>query len=187
LLLFSLIASAQPSPEQFRNPFHSEDQYVLAHSMFDKISADLSRAQTNYLADNAKFDRAQAQLRVLEQNWDQGHYESRQIEGTMSALQMVLRDNRFVPQDLDAFSNDLSQLLDFQNEYYLQLSLGWPAGCEAFLQGHSQGGPRLFHSLQHFQQKFLLESEKFVIVRRRHIRHGIDIQRIGAHADETKR
>ena len=118
LLLFSLTASAQTTPEQFRNTFHSEDQYVLAHSMFDKISADLSRAQANYLTDNTKFDRAQAQLRVLEQNWDQGHYESLQIEGAISALQMVLRDNRLLPQDLDAFSNDLSQLLDFQTEYY---------------------------------------------------------------------
>ena len=118
LLLFSLIASAQPTPEQFHNPFHSQDQYVLAHSMFDKLSADLSRAQTNYLADNAIFDRAQAELSVLEQNWDQGHYESRQIEDTISALQMVLRDNRLLPQDLDAFSDDLSQLLDFQTEYY---------------------------------------------------------------------
>lgn len=117
-LLFSLIASAQTTPQQFSNPFHSEDQYQLAHSMFDKISADLSRSQTNYLADNAIFDRAQTQLSVLEQNWDQGHYESRQIEGTISALQMVLRDNRLLPQDLDAFSNDLSQLLDFQTEYY---------------------------------------------------------------------
>lgn len=36
LLLFSLIASAQTTPEQFRNPFHSQDEYELAHSMFDK-------------------------------------------------------------------------------------------------------------------------------------------------------
>jgi len=118
LLLFSLIASAQTTPEQFRNPFHSQDEYELAHSMFDKLRADLSRAQTNYLADNAIFDRAQAELSVLERNWDKGHYESRQIERTISALQMVLRDNRLMPQDLDAFSDDLSQLLDFQTEYY---------------------------------------------------------------------
>src|SRR6202140_2701048 len=116
LLLFSLIASAQTPPEQVRNPFHSQDEYELAHSMFDKLSADLSRAQSNYLADNAIFDRAQAELSVLKQNWDQGHYESRQIDATISALQMVLRDNRLIHQDLDAFSGDLSQLLDFRTE-----------------------------------------------------------------------
>jgi hypothetical protein len=118
LLLFTLIASAQTIPEQFRNPFHSQDEYELAHSLFDKISADLARAQSNYLADNAIFDRAQAELSVLEQNWDKGHYESRQIDATISALQMVLRDNRLMPQDLDALSDDLSKLLDFRTEYY---------------------------------------------------------------------
>lgn len=86
--------------------------------MFDKISADLSRAQTAYLVDNAIFERAQAELSVLEQNWDQGHYKSRKIEGTIATLQTVLRANRLMPQDRDAFSDDLSQLLDFQTEYY---------------------------------------------------------------------
>jgi hypothetical protein len=118
LLLLTLTVSAQTTPQQFSNPFHSEDQYQLAHSMFDKISADLSRAQTTNLADNAIFDRAQAELIVLEQNWDQGHYASRQIEGAISTLQIVLRDSRLMRQDRDAFSDDLSQLLDFQAEYY---------------------------------------------------------------------
>jgi hypothetical protein len=133
LLLLSLTLSAQTIPEQSRNPFHSEDQYQLAHLVFDKLSADLSRfqttrvqttgvqttqAQTNGLEDNAIFDRVQAALSVLEQNWDSGHYASRQMEGTISALQMVLRDNRLMPQDRDAFSNDLSRLLEFQTEYY---------------------------------------------------------------------
>src|ERR1700680_2658474 len=92
LLLLTMSVSAQTTPEQFSNPFHSEDQYQLAHSMFDKISADLSRAQIIYLAGDATFDRARAELSVLKQNWDQGHYESSQIEGAMAALQIVLRD-----------------------------------------------------------------------------------------------
>jgi hypothetical protein len=118
LLLLGWTLSAQTAPDELTNPFHSEDQYQLAHSMFAKISADLSGAQTDYLADNAIFARAQAELSVLEQNWDKGHYNSRQIEGAISALQVVLRDNRLAPRDRDAFSDDLSQLLDFQTQYY---------------------------------------------------------------------
>jgi len=123
LLLLSLTLTAQTIPEQSPNLFHSEDQYQLAHLVFDKLSADLSqvqttRVQTNGLEDNAIFDRAQAELSALEQNWDKGHYVSRQMEGTISALQMVLRDNRLTPRDRDAFSNDLSRLLEFQTEYY---------------------------------------------------------------------
>jgi hypothetical protein len=118
LLLFCLIANAQTSPERFVSPFHSPDQYELAHSRFDKLSADLQQARSHDPVNSAMFDRAQAALRVLEQNWDSGHYESRQIEGTIAAIQMVLRDNRLMPQDVDALADDLSQLLDFRTEYY---------------------------------------------------------------------
>lgn len=118
LLLLSLTLSAQTIPEQIRNPFYSEDQYQLAHLMFDKLSADIHRAQTNDLADNAIVSRAQAELSALQQNWDKGHYNSRQIEGTISAVQMVLRDNHLMPRDRNAFSDDLTRLLEFQIEYY---------------------------------------------------------------------
>ena len=118
LLLLSLTLGAQTIPEQIHNPFHSEDQYQLAHLMFDKLSADIHRVQTNDLADNVIVGRAQAELSALEQNWDDGHYVSRQIEGTISAVQMVLRDNHLMPRDRNAFSDDLSRLLEFQIEYY---------------------------------------------------------------------
>ncbi len=118
LLLFSMVASAQTSPEQFVSPFHSPDEYQLAHSVFDKLSADLQQAQSHDLADSAMFDRAQAALRVLEQNWDSGHYQSRQIDGTITAIQTVQRDSRLMPQDAVALADDLSQLLDIRTEYY---------------------------------------------------------------------
>jgi hypothetical protein len=118
LLLFGMIAGAQTTPEQFVSPFHSPDQYELAHSRFNKLSADLQQARSYDLADSAMFDRAQAALRVLEQNWDSGHYQSRQIEGTVSAIQTVLRDSHLMPQDVDALAGDLSQMLDFRTEYY---------------------------------------------------------------------
>lgn len=60
-----------------------------------------------------------------------------------------------------------------------------PPGCETFLQRYSQRSPRLFHSLQHLQQQFLLKREKFVVIGRRHVRHDVDIERIGAYSNET--
>ena len=118
LLLFGMIAGAQTTPEQFVNPFHSPDQYELAHSRFHKLSADLQQARSHDPVNNAMFDRAQAALRVLEQNWDSGHYESRQIEGAISAIQTVQRDSRLMSQDVHALADDLSELLDFRTEYY---------------------------------------------------------------------
>jgi hypothetical protein len=120
LLLFSLAANAQTSSEQIRSPFYSQDQYQLAHSMFDKVTADLYQAQTDAgpLEGSSRFVSANNQLRQLEQNWDQGHYFSREMESTIAAIQMILTDKRLMPRDRDALSSDLSQLLDFKTEYY---------------------------------------------------------------------
>lgn len=124
-LLFTAAANAQiPNEpnEQVNNPFYSTDQYRNTHSMFDRVRNDLYRAQTdaypNYLGDNPRFDIVHNQLRALEQNWNQGKYDSSQITDTISALQMVLNDNRLMPHDRDVLSSDLSRLMDFQSEYY---------------------------------------------------------------------
>jgi hypothetical protein len=120
LLLFSLAANAQTTSEQISNPFHSQDQYGLTHSMFDKVTADLHEAQTdaNSLDDGFRLVSANSQLRQLERSWDQDHYVSREMESTISAIQMILTDKRLMPRDRDALSSDLSQLLDFKTEYY---------------------------------------------------------------------
>jgi hypothetical protein len=108
--------AAQPAPAEVRNPFYSADEYQLAHSMFDRIQNDLDQAQTN--AYGPRFDSAHNALTVLEQNWDRAHFDSNQIANTISAIQMVLNDNRLMPHDHDALSDDVSRLLDFQTEYY---------------------------------------------------------------------
>ena len=120
LLLFSLTANAQTSSEQIRSPFYSQDQYQLAHSMFDKVTADLYQAQTDAgpLEGSSRFIGANNQIRQLKQSWDKGQYLSRQMETTISAIQTVLTDNRLMPRDRDALSADLSHLLDFRTEYY---------------------------------------------------------------------
>ena len=118
MLVFSLLATAQTTPGPFGSPFHSPDEYQLTHSMFDKLSADLQQAGAHNPANSAISEHAQGALGVLEQNWDSGHYQSRQIEGAISAIQTVLRDSRLMPRDVDALAGDLSQLLDFRTEYY---------------------------------------------------------------------
>ncbi len=122
LLLFSLAASAETIPQQKQNPFYSQDEYQNTHSMFDKIRNDLYRAQTNaypsFLGDSPRFDIAHSQLRTLESNWDKGVYDSHELENTISAVQMVLNDNRLMGHDRDVLSADLSRLLEFRAEYY---------------------------------------------------------------------
>jgi len=104
------------------NPYYSTDEYQLAHSMFNKVRADLYRAQTNaypnYLGDRSRFDIARNQLNGLEGNWDQGKYDVDEFQDTLSAVQMVLNDNHLMPHDRDVLSADVSRLLDFRTEYY---------------------------------------------------------------------
>ena len=123
LLLIGLaVGAAQTGPEQVRSLYYSQDEYQLAHSMFAKAVADLHQAQMNFYPGNAgdsfRFEEARAKLSELEQNWDQGHLESRQMESAITAVQLVLRDNRLTSGDGDALYADLSGLLDFQTEYY---------------------------------------------------------------------
>jgi hypothetical protein len=120
LLLSSLTANAQTTSQQIRNPFHSQDQYELTHSMFDKLTGDLYQAQTDVypLRNTSLFVSTNNQLRQLEQSWDQGHYFSREMESTISAIQMILTNNHLMPRDRDPLSTDLSQLLNLKTEYY---------------------------------------------------------------------
>jgi hypothetical protein len=122
LLLFSLAASAQTVPDQSRSPFFSQDQYQMTHAMFDKVRADLDRAQTNAYPDSVgsspRFDMARTKLEQLERSWDQAQFNSRQIANIVSAMQTVLNDNRLVPHDSDELSADLSRLMEFQTAYY---------------------------------------------------------------------
>jgi hypothetical protein len=121
-LLIVLPAAAQTVPEQTPSLYHSQDEYQLAHTMFAKTFIDLRQAEMNFYPDNAgdnlRFGEASAKLRELEQNWDRGHFESLQMESAISAVQMVLQDNRLTSNDGDALYEDLSRLLDFQTEYY---------------------------------------------------------------------
>ena len=122
LLAWGLAAAAQVPPEQPLNPFYSQDEYQNAHSMFDKIQADLSRASTNaypnYLGDNARFDVARTELRQLEQRWDAGKYDTQQFDLARSAIQMVLNDNRLMGHDREVLNQDLIRLDEFRAEYY---------------------------------------------------------------------
>jgi hypothetical protein len=117
LVMFPLIAA-----EQITNPYYSADEYQNAHSIFDKIRADLSRAQTdaspNNLGDTPRFDIARMQLGQLENQWNQVHFDTAEFDDTYTALHMVLNDNRLTGHDRDVLSADESRLLEFRNEYY---------------------------------------------------------------------
>jgi len=122
LAFLPLALTAQAPSQQIANPFYSPDEYQNTHSMFDKIQSDLNRAETNaypnYLGDRSRFDIARNQFGKLENQWNQGRYDTNVFDNTFTALQMVLNDNRLMGHDRDVLSADLSRLIQFRNEYY---------------------------------------------------------------------
>jgi hypothetical protein len=117
MLLLPLMA-AEPVP----TPFYSQDQYQIAHSLFDKIRADLTQAQAGIssgdLGDGPRFDIARSQLTQLEKQWDQARFATGTFDKTYAAIQMVLNDNRLTGYDRNALSADQSRLLEFRGNYY---------------------------------------------------------------------
>lgn len=115
LLLSSVGAFAQN-----RSSFYSEGEYQLTHTMFARIQNDLNHAQaySDSAQASSRFDLAKNALKNLEQNWQAGKYDSRQMDTTFSAVQAILDDTRLVPRDRDALSTDASSLLEFRTEYY---------------------------------------------------------------------
>jgi hypothetical protein len=117
-----ILATAQAADEQLAAPYYSADEYQNAHSMFDKIRADLDRAQANdhpkFLGDGARFDIARMQLGQLETQWNHADFDTSTFDSTYTALNMVLNDNRLTGHDRDVLSADESRLIEFRNEYY---------------------------------------------------------------------
>lgn len=111
LLLSPATAPAQTTATQF----HSQAEYDLAHSLFNKLHTDLNAAQTStspYL-----FDQARAELNALETNWDAGIYDSRQMDRAVTALEIVA-DRAPQLQNGANIASDISRLLDLRRQYY---------------------------------------------------------------------
>jgi hypothetical protein len=120
--VFLPLAAARAAVEPFANPYYSQDEYLNAHSMFDKVRADLQEARTDAslsdLGDQPRLDIARNEVGHLEQQWDRGRYDTEEFDRAFTALRMVLNDNRMAGHDRDALSADLSRLIEFRNEYY---------------------------------------------------------------------
>lgn len=114
LLLSTLHARAQ-SPRGSLSPFYSADEYQRAHSLFDKLQADLDAAQAS--APTNLLDPARAALHALRNNWDNAIYDSRQMSGTILVLETAA-DASPLERDRASLSDDISRLLDLKQEYY---------------------------------------------------------------------
>jgi hypothetical protein len=114
LLLFSLHTRAQ-SPRGSLSPFYSADEYQRAHSLFNKLQADLNAAQASTPAN--LLDQARTGVRALQNNWDNAVYDSRQIYDTIVALETAA-DGSALERDRANLGDDVSRLLDLRREYY---------------------------------------------------------------------
>lgn len=112
LVLFVVNASAQDSPSRF----YSQDEYQLVHSWFDRLQADLNQAAKDTPA--ILVDKTHSQFSALERNWDNGVYDSRQIDEALTTLRGLADDKRLLPADRDKLAADWSQMIDLRTEFY---------------------------------------------------------------------
>jgi PHD/YefM family antitoxin component YafN of YafNO toxin-antitoxin module len=114
VLLIPVRGHAQP-PAVSPSPFYSADEYQRAHSLFDKVRTDLGTAQGS--TPTNLIDQARADVSVLQNNWDNAVYDSRQMYDTVLVLEAVV-DHSPVLRDRANLGDDLSRLLDLRQEYY---------------------------------------------------------------------
>ena len=95
------------------SPFYSADEYQRAHSIFEKLNADLNTAQAN--SSPNLISQARALVNSLENNWSRAVYDSRQIDDSIAILGRVADQS---PRDRTNISDDVSRLLDLRQQYY---------------------------------------------------------------------
>ena len=108
-------ASPQLTPPDF-NKYHSQDEFLLANSLFRGIRADLDQAQADSPATFTAG--ARAELDALQQQWKSGVYESRQVDAAISAIRRLADDPKLSPGDRHQLAVDWTRLLDFRKVYY---------------------------------------------------------------------
>ncbi len=118
LLIFGV--NAQGGPRQDEDYNRIADQ--TAANLFRQVQVDLDHAQQEMpshadAGDLDRFDHAQAALRILEREWDEGYYRQRQSKDVIDALWQVVGVNQLSPQNRDRLNNDLNQLREFRNNH----------------------------------------------------------------------
>jgi hypothetical protein len=124
LLLLGLTANAQQYPPRYENRPDNryqerEDNYAGRGRIFDRMRADLDRAEAGALpftGDRMRIERAKQELNELQQRLDDGnYYDRRPLDDTVRAIQRVLDSNvTMSDRNRDALSNDLSRLREWQ-------------------------------------------------------------------------
>jgi hypothetical protein len=115
VLLMCVAYGRAQTPAMSPSPFYSADEYQRAHSIFDKLSADLNAAQVSASAN--LISQARAVVNSLENNWDRGVYDSRQMDDSIAVLQRLAGQSPLL-RDRNNIGADVSRLLDLRQQYY---------------------------------------------------------------------
>lgn len=113
LIVILILAAMLPLLAQ--SPFYSEQQYQLGHSVLDDALTHLQAAQSS-AAPNL-VSTAQAQVRNLARNWENGVYDHRQIDDVIVSLETIT-DRTVSLRDQANLAADVSRLLDLRRVYY---------------------------------------------------------------------
>jgi hypothetical protein len=120
LLLAGATAGAQSTSFTERGYPEVTDPYQSVLNVYYKTWSDLNQAQkrvVGYPGDWYRFSTAMGQFDLLERTWQDGSFETAQINDAINNMQFVLKFNNVSAQDRKVLAADLDQLRDIRLKY----------------------------------------------------------------------
>lgn len=104
---------------------YPDDRNGRGGGLFDRVRADLDRAESSYFSsggDHRRLNRVREELSEFQSKWANGRYDRHELDEAIGALQKVVNDNRLNYRDRSVLQDDLYRLRDFRarnnNNYY---------------------------------------------------------------------
>ena len=104
---------------------YPDDRYDRGGGLFDRVRADLDRAESTYYTsggDHRRFNKVREELSEFQGKWANGRFDRHELDDVIGTLQRVVNDNRLSYRDRDVLQDDLYRLRDFRarnnNNYY---------------------------------------------------------------------
>jgi len=113
--LLTILALAAMMPLLAQSPFYSEQEYQFGHVIFGDALSHLQSAESS--APSNLVVSAQAEVRDLARNWENGVYGRSQIDNAIASLETIT-DRSVSLRDQANLGADVSHLLDLRRMYY---------------------------------------------------------------------
>jgi hypothetical protein len=83
-------------------------------SLFERVQADLERAEDNSYGHRERFDHARKEIRDFQKRLERGRFDKGELDEAISATQHVVDSNAVRERDRSVLLNDLARMREFR-------------------------------------------------------------------------